>query len=252
MEKIINEFYEVDINSRIATILIKNDVFKLLTTQNESGLLFDTLNTLRSDKQIKALLFLNSPGCLGEKVYEHFIGKIMLPEIVAEDLPRPNIIDRNKRFREINVLSRFIDYIANYNKLCFCVLSGDIVTPFIGLALSTDIRYATPEMNFSFAHNKYGLHPSGGLPFFLVQQVGYSKALELMLSERITSKQVLELGLIKKIVPSENYLETVIGDIEKITKSRSYTLRKTKMLSAHTRNSLSDYFAYESSLLNLI
>lgn len=247
-----NDFYEVDINGRIATILIKNNVFKLLTAQDESGLLFDTLSAFSSDKQIKALLFLNRPGCLGDKVYENFINKIVSPESNNEENLVPKLADRNKRFREINILNRFVDYIANYNKLCFCVLSGDIVTPFIGLALSTDIRYATPEMNFSLAHNKYGLHPSGGLPFFLVQQLGYSRAIELMLSENISATEALELGLIKKTVPSENFLETVISDIEKITKHRSYTLRKTKMLSAYTRNSLSDYFTYESSLLNLI
>jgi len=164
----------------------------------------------------------------------------------------PKLANRNKRFREINVLNRFVDYIANYNKLCFCALTGDIVTPFIGIALATDIRYATPEMNFSLAHNKYGLHPSGALPFFLVQQVGYSKALELILSENITAEQALELGLIKDIIPTENLLDRVIVDIEKITKHRSYTLRKTKMLSAYTRNSLSDYFTYEETLLNLV
>jgi len=151
----------------------------------------------------------------------------------------------------LNILNRFVNYLSNYNKLCFTVLSGGIVTPFFGISMATDIRYATPEMYFSLAHNKYGLHPSGGLPYFLIHRLGYNKAIELMFSERITAEEALELGLINKIVPKENLLDFVINDIEKITKLSSCTLRRTKQLSAYVRNSLSDYFTYESSLLNL-
>ena len=75
--------------------------------------------------------------------------------------------------------------------------------------------------------------------------------MELMFSEKISAKEALELGLINKIVPSENFLELVIKDIEKITQLRSCTLLRTKLLSKYAHNSLSDYFAYEASKLNL-
>ncbi|RLD76394.1 MAG: hypothetical protein DRJ10_13645 [Bacteroidetes bacterium] len=251
MEKIINDFYEVEVNDSLAIIFIKKDVFRLLTTGTESELLLNTLDILQFDPKIKALLFLNTPECYGEKIYDSFLKEIMLFNKESKDIEIPAFCNDMARHREINILNRFVQYLANYKKLCFTVLSGSIVTPFIGASLATDIRYATPEMFFSFAHNKYGLHPSGGLPYFLTHQLGYNKALEIIFSEKITSKEALKLGLINKIVPRENLVEFIINKIEKITQFRSCTLRRTKQLSAYAHNSLSDYFTYEGSLLNL-
>ena len=251
MENIINDFYEVEVNDSLAIIFIKKDVFRLITTGRDSELLLKTLDILQFDPKIKALLFLNNPECYGEKVYDSFLKEFMLSSKENSDFEKSSFCDDQVRLREINTLNRFVRYLAKYKKLCFTVLSGSIVTPFIGASLATDIRYATPEMFFSLAHNKYGLHPSGGLPYFLTHQLGYNKALEIIFSEKITSKEALELGLINKIVPRENLLEFIINEIKKITQFRSCTLRRTKQLSAYVHNSLSDYFKYEGSLLNL-
>ena len=251
MKKIINKFYEVEIKNTLAIILIKKDVFELLTTIQDSDLLINTLKSLQSDPKVKALLFVNTPECYGEKAYDNFVKEIMLVFDENEDCGMPDFWDKNVRFREIHILNRFANFLANYNKLVFMALSGSVVTPFFGASLATDIRYATPEMFFSLAHNKYGLHPSGGLPYFLTQQLGYNKAIEVMFSEKISAKKALELGLINKIVSTENFLELVIKDIEKITQFRSCTLLRTKLLSKYAHKSLSDYFAYEGGKLNL-
>jgi enoyl-CoA hydratase/carnithine racemase len=252
MEKIISNFYEVEVKDSLVIIFFKKDVFKLLTTREGSDLLFKTLNNFHSDTQIKALLFINKPECFGEKVYDSFLNEIISTETEEKDHQVSNITDRHKRSKEIYTLNRFVEYLANYRKICFTVLSGGIVTPFFGVSLTMDIRYATPDMTFLLAHNKYALHPSGGLPYFLIQQIGYNKAMEVLLSNQISSEKALELGLINKIVPSENFLEGVINDIEIVTNLQSCTLRRTKQLAAYTRDSLPDYFEFEGKLLNLI
>ncbi len=106
-------------------------------------------------------------------------------------------------------------------------------------------------MYYSIAHNKYGLHPSGALPYFLITQLGYNRAMKIMFSENISAQEALNLGLINKIVSAENMLDEVLSDIKKITQFRSCTLRRTKQLSSYVRESLSDYFTYEETLLNL-
>ncbi len=247
MENITTDFYEINVKGNIAIILFKNNVFNLLSDRNESDLLFEILNKLQSILNIKALLFINESGCYGEKAYDKFLRNIMFPETKSDNIEMENFYDTKARYREINTLNRFVRYIANYGKLCFTVLTGCIVTPFFGLSLATDIRYATPKTFFSLAHNKYGIHPSGGLPYFLVHELGYTKAIELMFSENISSKKALELGLINKIVPEDNYLDIIISDIEKFTKFNNSVLTKTKQLSAFARNSLSDYLEFEGT-----
>lgn len=209
------------------------------------------MNEFQSNPEIKALLFLNNSECLNEKVYDDFLIKNIGSEVKDNGFETPSFCDRKLRLKEINTLISFVRYIANYKKLCFSLLSGNTVTPFIGAFLATDIRYATADMSFSFAHNKYGLHPSGGLPHFLIKQVGYNKAIELMLSEKISAEKALKLGLINKIVPLDTMLENVLKDIKKIIELPSRTLRRTKRLSNYVRNSLDDYYDFEASLWNL-
>jgi len=249
MEKITSKFYDIEMVDRLVTITIKQDVFELLTNREYSDLLMERLNEYQSNPEIKALLFLNNLECLNEKVYDKFLIKNVGSEIKDNDFETPNFCDRKLRLKEINTLIRFVRYIANYKKLCFSVLSGNVVTPFIGAFLATDIRYATSDMSFSFAHNKYGLHPSGGLPYFLINQLGYNKAIELMLQKGISAEQALDLELINKVFPNENTLELVIKDIEKLIQYSSCSLRRTKELSSFTRNSLSNYFNKETILL---
>jgi len=245
MENLTTRFYEITIKEELAILFFKNNIFGLLCSRDHSDLLFQTLDNLQHDLKIKALLFLNEPGCYGEKVYDSFLGKLMYTETEHKDYKMLNFDTRKLSTRENIIINRFVKYISNYKKLCFTVLSGDIVTPFFGLSLATDIRYATTDMFFSLSHNKYGLHPSGGLPYFLIHQLGYSKALELIFSEKISAKDALKLGLITKIVPKDLFLDFVVNDIKKITKYNNSVLISTKRLSSYVRNSLSDYLEFE-------
>jgi len=251
MENIINPFFEITLKDSLAIIKIKRDIFKLLKSKDDIDLLFNSLRLLHSDLTIKALLFINTPECYGEKAYDNFV-KDSISLIKKDRFGEPvDFWNSNERYKENQILDNFVKYLSNYNKLSFTILSGEIVTPIFSASLATDIRYATPDMYFSLAHNKYGMHPSGGLPHFLIQQVGFNKAMELLFTERITAEKALELGLINKIVSIDKTLDLVINDIEKITKFPDYVIRRTKKLSNYVRNSLSDYFTYEASLWNL-
>jgi len=246
MKNLTTNFYEVNIKDEIAILLFKNDVFDLLCNRENSDLLFNVLGSLEKNQKIKALLFLNEPEYFGEKAYDIFLSTIMYSETKSKESETSNFHERNLRTKEIIILNRFVEYISNYSKICFTVLSGGIVTPFFGLSQATDIIYATPKTYFSLAHNIYGLHPSGGLPYFLVQKLGYNKAIELMFSDKISSKEALEFGLINKIVPDNDFLGEVIEEIKKITKFNSSVLMSTKRLSSYVQDSLSDYLEYES------
>ena len=169
----------------------------------------------------------------------------------SERFDTPNFCDKFLRHKEMNILIHFVRYLSQFKKICFILLSGGIVTPFFGASMALDIRYATPDMYFSLAHIKHGLHPSGGLPFFLVRQLGYNKAMELLLKDKITAQEALNLGLINRIIKADNPVNEIINEVQNLTGIRSCTLRRTKQLAAFTRDSLGDYFKYESSLLNL-
>ena len=59
----------------------------------------------------------------------------------------------------------------------------------------------------SFVFSNIGLIPDGGANWFLTNTVGYKLAYQIAIAgERIDSKRCLDLGLINKIVSSEDLL----------------------------------------------
>ena len=126
---------------------------------------FSQYDLLENDPTIKALLIVNEHGIFGEEAYKEF-----LTEISGNDLsqaPVQDFLDVDKwifRAREIRILQRLILRILDFSKISISGLQGTVVTPFFGLSLASDFRFATEDMSFSLSHVKYGLQPTGGHP----------------------------------------------------------------------------------------
>ncbi len=246
-----NDYIEIFNEEKIAVIKFKQKIFEFIIDLDKSDTLLDFINKTEYDREIKAILFINEPHSIDDEEYDKFLSSILTEENLSSESDFPDFCEKNIRFREINILNKIVKHIAKFNKLCFVGITGTIVTPFFGASLAADIRYATENSVFSLAHNKYGLHPSGGLPYFLVQKLGHQKAMEIQLSEKITAIEAFELGLVNKLFPDKDFLNNCINEIKKFTKIKSCTIRNTKRLTNFSRTALNDYFDFEASLLNL-
>ena len=246
-----NDYIEIFNEEKIAVIKFKQKIFEFIIDLDKSDTLLDFINKTEYDREIKAILFINEPHSIDDEEYDKFLSSILTEENLSSENDFTDFCEKNIRFREINILNKIVKHIAKFNKLCFVGITGTIVTPFFGASLAADIRYATENSVFSLAHNKYGLHPSGGLPYFLVQKLGHQKAMEIQLSEKITAIEAFELGLVNKLFPDKDFLNNCINEIKKFTKIKSCTIRNTKRLTNFSRTALNDYFDFEASLLNL-
>jgi enoyl-CoA hydratase/carnithine racemase len=251
MSDIQRKSFETIIEDNLAVITIKTGVFDLVTDINESNLLIEYIKETEGMPEVKALVFMNEEGSYSLEEYNKFITKILAPRSGEDDHSPPRYTEKNLRFREINILNKIIKVLSEYRKLCFSCTSGDIVTPFIGGSLSMDIRYATEGTNFIMAHKKYGLHPSGALPFFLSQYVHHSRALELQFRDEFSVEEALALGIVNKVFPVLNFKTRCLHEIQQIIKCDASSIGVTKRLTNYTRKALADYFLYEASLLNL-
>jgi 2-(1,2-epoxy-1,2-dihydrophenyl)acetyl-CoA isomerase len=98
---------------------------------------------------------------------------------------------------------------------------------------------------------KYGLHPSGALPFFLPRYLGYSKAKEILFKcEKITAQEAFDLGLINMIFPVVDFENHCLNEIEKICHLDTRVIHATKLLGSFSRVELRNYFDIESALLH--
>lgn len=84
------------------------------------------------------------------------------------------------------------------------VVQGAAAGGGMGLALSADLRIATPDLVFSMAFVKIGLHPDWGSSVALGRLVNPATAAELMLTgDRVDAPRALALGLVNRVVPAE-------------------------------------------------
>lgn len=246
-----NEFYEISIQEELSILEIKEKVFELITDLNLSGKLVDFLKGIDHNPDIKALILLNRPNSLNEEQYNNFINRVIDHKKTSADIDKPCFKEKNARFREINILNTLIKTMANLQTLVISGINGTVVTPFIGAVMVADFRFASEDAVFSMIHNKYGLHPSGGLPYFLSNLLHHSKALEIQFRDRIEAGEAVELGLISKLLPKEDFKENLIKEAKKYTKHSYCTIRDTKRLTNFNRQALKSYFELEASLLNL-
>lgn len=75
-------------------------------------------------------------------------------------------------------------------------VNGPAVGAGLNLALACDLRVAGRDATFGATFAKIGLHPGGGCTWFLVDQLGASRALRtLLLGETLDAEQAVAWGL---------------------------------------------------------
>ena len=235
----------------IAVIKIKCKVFETITSLGESGRMLSLIQTAERIPDVKALVILNQPGCMNEEAYDKFLHRILNRGIDPDAPEGEGIIQKIDRVREINILNRTISQLVEFKKISVMALQGNIVTPFFGASLAVDFRYASEDMSFSLAHLKYGLHPTGALPFFLPRYVSHSKAIEILFKEeRISAKEAMELGLVNAIFPTEDFENRCLNEIEKLCHLDTRVIHSTKLLANFSGSELRNYFDIEAALLH--
>lgn len=75
-------------------------------------------------------------------------------------------------------------------------VNGPAVGAGLNLALACDIRVAGPTATFGATFARIGLHPGGGCTWFLVQQIGYARAVQTLLrGQTLDATQAAAAGL---------------------------------------------------------
>ena len=249
------EFETVGLASRviddIVFIKFKNDVFETMTDLAESERLLNLLEYLRKDDQINALILSNEPESFGEKTYDKFIIRILHQDLEKNHLYPEEAIDKISRSKQINILNHIILYLIRINKITVAALNGEIATPFFGASLAMDFRFVSEDMEFVLPHTKFGLHPTGGLPYFLPRYIGHGKAMEYLLTgQKIPAQKALKLNLVNAVLPQKNFEQQVIKRIRAINQQDFGSIGISKRLAYFNRDEIIQYFEMEMEMFN--
>ncbi len=235
------------VHDNIVIINMKCSAFQTLTDLEKNQDVIPWFDEVEKNKDIKGILIFNSGNCLGSDVYHSFLESVA---DVGPDKNNPNKISKFKRGEiraiEINMLVNYIRKLTRFSKIVIGGLQGEVVTPFFGLTLAFDFRFATPDLRFLLSHARYGLHPSGALPYFLPKFVGQGNAVRFLLrGGEIDATSALELGLINQIYQTEEFEHRCIEEASKICEMDTQVIQSTKGLVYALHREIDTFFEKE-------
>ena len=237
----------------VAVIKLKSNAISSLSDIISSRKLFSIFKQAAESDEIKVMLIICEKEAIGEDDYSRF-----MKSIIREDIDE-NIGDRQKfihretqlaRYRSINVLNRFLTLTLSFDKITVMAMQGSVSTPFFGLSLANDFRYASEDMTYALTHKKFGLHPSGGIPFLLPRYIGVNKATEILLTkEYVPAQEAFNLGLINKVLPNENFEQHVLNEIKQFSKLDLNQIHMTCRLLHYFDNDIQKYLELEEKFI---
>ena len=231
MKSIINE-----IQNGIATITMNRpEVFNSFNREM-ALLLQDELDKCEKDSTVRAIVISGK-------------GKAFC---AGQDLKEGTSPELNPGFKKIleEHYNPIVARIRKIEKPIIAAVNGVAAGAGANIALACDVVIASEYASFIQAFSKIGLIPDSGGTFFLPRLIGFQKASALMmLGDKVSALDAEKLGMVYKVVPSENFEEEVQKIATTLSKMPTKALGMTKrLLNKSMTNSLEDQLDMEGKL----
>ncbi len=107
--------------------------------------------------------------------------------------------------------------IRNMGKIIIAAVNGVAAGAGANIALCCDVVLAADVASFIQAFSKIGLIPDSGGTYFLPRLIGFAKASALMITgDKITATEAEKMGMVYKVLPTENFINQVMAQAETI------------------------------------
>ena len=127
------------------------------------------------------------------------------------------------------ILHPIVKTILNIDRPIIAAINGDALGQGLELALSCDLRIAADTAHFGLPQIISGFIPSDGGTQLLPRIISRGNAMEMILTGKtIDATQACEIGLVNKVVPSQELMPTVTEIANEMASRASISLRFAK------------------------
>ncbi|MET8427928.1 enoyl-CoA hydratase/isomerase family protein [Nocardia sp. NPDC004860] len=114
-----------------------------------------------------------------------------------------------QKYAGLDRFPRLYELIGGLGKPVICAANGDVLAGAFGLALACDLVLAKESVHFGCPEINVGVFPFM-ISALIYRNIGRMRANELMmLGDKITAAEALELGIVNRVIPAEQFDETV-------------------------------------------
>jgi enoyl-CoA hydratase len=176
--------------------------------------LYQVLQAIRDDPEVRVAIFKGA----GEKA---FCAGADLSEFLTAPSP---VIARQVRFGR-DVWGLFL----SIPQPLIAAVHGYVLGSGIEIALCCDIRIASEDARFGLPEVGLGIIPAAGGTQTLPRIIGRGRALEMLLTSRwLTSGEAFQFGLVNRVVPKDELLDTAVELAKKIASYDPMAVRNAK------------------------
>ncbi len=127
--------------------------------------------------------------------------------------------------------------IYNLDKPTIAAMNGVCAGAGMSLALSCDLRVGSENARFRSVFLERNLSPDSGMSWFLTRILGYSRAIDLILTSRdVAADEAYRLGLLDRLVPHERLMEEALALARQITQWPPVAVRAAKRVTQQNLN----------------
>jgi 2-(1,2-epoxy-1,2-dihydrophenyl)acetyl-CoA isomerase len=125
----------------------------------------------------------------------------------------------------------FVEPMQDPGTIFIAAINGAIAGGALGIAMAADFRLASSRAHFTAGFAPIGLNPDMGSSHFLVQAMGYARALHFfLLGSRVPAENALAMGLVEQIIPADDFAADARAVAQRIADLPPLAVRETKRL----------------------
>lgn len=206
-----SEYFEMEIVEGVASCTMKGPKMNAMGAEMLPDLLEGLEAALDSDRA-RVIVLRGSEGnfCTGADVST--LGEEMNPEVLFEGMMKAGEVFRRLHMGDKPVITE---------------VDGWAVGGGFGLALASDITYATERARFLMSFVRISIIPDLGSSYFLTRRVGQSVAKEMALTGKVVdAEEAHRIGMVNRIINHEEITGKVM---EKATRMATRPLRVLSM-----------------------
>jgi enoyl-CoA hydratase/carnithine racemase len=148
-------------------------------------------------------------------------------------------VDQLKRDRLLSLVGRIPStswtgqvspiYFYGYPKPTIAAVNGPAVGAGLSIAISCDIRIASPAAKFGYFYTRRGLMGTTRGLTMLIHQIGVSRTMEMMLSgEMVDAEEAARIGLVSRVVEADALMDDAMTTAEKLLRGAPLAQRAIK------------------------
>ena len=182
----------------------------------------EVLTAVRADDSVRALVLTGAGRgfCSG--------ADLAAGAAVMQDRP-PVPKDQNERLDDMGWVGRWASMWAHFDKPVIGAINGVAAGAGLSTALACDVRIGSEAARFKSVFIERNLSPDSGLSYFLPRIVGYAAAADMIFSSRaVGAEEALRIGLLNRIVPGSDLIETAVAYAEEMAQWPPLALRMSK------------------------